>query len=355
MNILADENIPQVHEAFAALGTLTARSGREISPSDLQTTDALLVRSVTRVDHDLLSGTPVRFVASATAGLDHIDADYLQSAGITFAHAPGSNALSAAEYVIAALCYWSLRNARPLDGLSLGVIGCGQVGSRVVRLAQQLGLRCVRNDPPLAATGVAELDAIDAALACDIVTLHVPLTTDGPHATRTLLSADRLAQLKPGAVLINASRGEVIDEAALLRRVTSQRDLTLMLDVWHNEPAIQLPLLAETLLATPHIAGYSTDAKLRGTEMIYRAYCDFLGREAHWQPRIDTPMNAEPNDAVTDIRERVLRAYPIDQDDARLRRVLHEPDLEVARHFDQLRKRYPIRREYSPTLLTHAT
>lgn len=348
MRILADENIPLVQEAFGDLGELSTLSGRDISNADVADTDILLVRSVTQVNQSLLANTPVRFVASATAGFNHVDVEYLSRAGIGFARAPGSNALSAAEYVIAAICYWSLQKERPLEGLSLGIIGCGNVGSRVAKLTGKLGLRCICNDPPLEQQGQTGLHPIEDALDCDIVTLHVPLETSGDHPTLNLLNADRVKQLRPGTLLINAARGEVLDEATLLERVKADDDLELIIDVWQNEPLINQTLLSKTLLGTPHIAGYSYDGKIRGTEMIYQAVCEFLGKTPDWKPQL--PISTTNLENRNDIRETVLQAYDILSDNLRLKAVLSGDIDNPAAHFDGLRKNYPIRREFSPQL-----
>lgn len=355
MNIIADENIPLVGEAFSPLGKLSTLPGRSITNSDLHNTDILLVRSVTRVNQKLLENTPVRFVASATAGFNHVDVDYLSSKNIGFARAPGSNALSAAEYVIASICHWSLENEKPLNGLKLGIIGCGNVGSRVAKLAAKLGLHCVLNDPPLEEQGGAGYDSIDAALGCDIVTLHVPLEESGKHATRNLLNAQCIEKLKPEALLINAARGEVLDESALLKRMNKNNDLSLIIDVWLNEPTINRDLLSKTTLGTAHIAGYSYDGKIRGTEMIYQALCQFLGINTSWQPQLDaenTHQSKSYPDKAHDLRHAILSAYDIKADDQRLKKLLTEEVENPGDYFDQLRKNYPIRREYSPSIFS---
>jgi erythronate-4-phosphate dehydrogenase len=359
INISADENIPYVKEAFQSLGSVSTLKGREISAADLTQTDILLVRSVTRVDKALLSGTPVRFVASATAGFNHIDLDYLKTSNIGFARAPGSNAISAAEYVLAGICKWSLEKKQTLNDLQklkVGIIGYGNVGTRVKRLCEDMGISCVINDPPLqqhAAQkhGNLAFSTLDEALACDIVTLHTPLTKYGEHPTQRLINRQRIAQLKPGALFINAARGEVVEEAALLARMEKDNDLGLILDVWENEPNISLEMLKHTLVGTPHIAGYSIDGKIRGTEMIYHAACDYLGETPQWRATDirfpDHPKTTVKLTPETDKRHAVLQAYDIMADNARLRKILFNESLADGTYFDFLRKNYPIRREYS--------
>ena len=353
MKIVADENIPAVREAFASLGEVTTVNGRSLCAADLANANILLVRSVTRVDAMLLADSCVRFVASATAGVNHIDLDYLRAAGIAFANAPGSNAVSAAEYVIAAICYWSLANDIPLAGRSVGVIGYGNVGKRVVQRCELLGTHCVINDPPLAAQGVKGLSSLDAALRCDIVTLHVPLVTEGQHPTLKLMDAAHIGTLKSGSLLINAARGEVVEESTLLNRVSTDDDLAVVLDVWENEPNIDPRMLEQTLLGTAHIAGYSADGKIRGTEMIYRACCEFLGEPPAWssadvifdQPQIKVSLSPDPG-----VRQQVLDAYDIETDSARLKAILGVDEGGIGQYFDYLRKHYPVRREFTGEL-----
>lgn len=352
MNIVADENIPHVLEAFSSLGSVTLLKGRDITANDLQQADILLVRSVTKVNQSLLNSTPVKFVASATAGFNHIDLDYLKSQNIGFARAPGSNATSAAEYVLTGICYWSLQHKVALENLSVGIIGYGNVGTRVKRLCGSMGMHCIANDPPLEEQGMAGLESIDAALASDIVTLHVPLSYEGKHATSQLLNKQRINQLKPKTLFINASRGEAVDEKALLERIKTKHDLSLILDVWENEPDISLEMLEHTLIGTPHIAGYSLDGKIRGTEMIYQACCKFLNKPPKWFVADVNYGEHHKYDVKTstqqDPRKAILEAYDIVADNNRLKRLLERTTSDTSDgYFDGLRKNYPIRREFS--------
>ncbi len=353
MNITADENIPYVKDAFDSLGKVTTVNGRTLSPDKLQTTDILLVRSVTQVNQQLLQNTPIKFIASATAGFNHIDLDYLQKNNIGFARAPGSNAISAAEYVMTGISLWSLQNNKNLSNLSIGIIGCGNVGSRVKHLCEDIGIRCLINDPPLESKDPTKYNftSIEEALACDIVTLHTPLSHEGQHPSYRLLNEQHINRLKKGVLFINASRGEVVEEPALLKRIKSNNDLSLILDVWENEPMIDLELLPYTLIGTPHIAGYSIDGKIRGTEMIYKASCEFLGKQAEWSAD-HVNFNNNPKTTIKlstsqDNRSKILDAYDIQQDDKRLKKLLNNPRLQDGKYFDSLRKNYPARREFS--------
>lgn len=357
MKIIADENIPCARQAFASLGEVTLLPGRGMRPEQVRDADLLLVRSVTRVDRELLEGSRIRFVGSATIGFDHVDRDYLQAQGIGFSTAPGSNATSAAEYVVSALMVLAERQGFDPAGKTVGIIGCGNVGSRVRRKLQALGMQCLVNDPPLQAQGGHD-DFVDLerVLEADVITVHVPLTRSGPHPTLHLVDAAFLARLGPGAVFINTARGAVTDNVALDRLLAERSDLSIVLDVWEGEPAINAALLEKVDLGTPHIAGYSTDGKLRGTGMIYSTACEFLGVPVQWDaaaelppgPSLDLAAGGDPLDVV---RTAVLQCYDVRADDARLRHMLTLPPEQRAACFDRLRKEYPVRREFAEASL----
>ena len=353
MKIVADENIPCVQQAFASLGEVSLLPGRELQAGQVHDADILLVRSVTRVDASLLKGSSVRFVGSATIGFDHVDRDYLQQQGIGFATAPGSNATSAAEYVVSSLMVLSEQQGFGLAGKTVGIIGCGNVGSRVRRKLSALGMQCRVNDPPLqAGGGHDDFVALDEVLQADIVTVHVPLTKTGRHPTFHLVNEAFLERLQPGAIFINTSRGAVADNRALDALLASRDDLSVVLDVWEGEPSISTSLLRQVDLGTPHIAGYSYDGKLRGTDMIYRAACEYFALPVSWQVADELPQLAtidmrsrEAGNAL--VNAMVLGAYDVRQDDARLRATLSLPAAERASAFDRLRKDYPVRREFT--------
>jgi erythronate-4-phosphate dehydrogenase len=357
MKIIADENIPAVAEAFGTLGEVTLLPGRSLRAQDVRAADVLLVRSVTRVGQELLEGSSVRFVGSATIGFDHVDRDYLQSQGIGFATAPGSNATSAAEYVVSALLALGEREGFRLAGRTVGIVGCGNVGSRVRDRLVALGCDCLINDPPLHERGGQDtFVGLDDILQADIISLHVPLERSGRHSTWHLFDEAVLRRMKPGAVLINTSRGAVVDNAALDALLVQRRDIGVVLDVWEGEPAINTTLLEKVALGTAHIAGYSLDGKLRGTEMIYRAACDYLGRTPHWDAAAALPeantldLRSLPGgDDLERVRTAVFNTYDIRADDERLRGLLRLPPAERPAVFDRLRKDYPIRREFAAT------
>jgi erythronate-4-phosphate dehydrogenase len=357
MKIIADENIPAVVQAFGTLGEVTLLHGRTLRAQDVRHADVLLVRSVTRVGRELLEGSRVRFVGSATIGFDHVDRDYLQSRAIGFATAPGSNATSAAEYVVCALLALGEREGVRLAGRTVGIVGCGNVGSRVRERLAVLGCDCLINDPPLRERGAHDdYVGLDDILQADIISVHVPLEKSGRHPTWHLFDEAVLRRMKPGATLINTSRGAVVDNAALDALLATRRDLRVVLDVWEGEPAINMALLEKIAVGTAHIAGYSLDGKLRGTEMIYRAACDYFGRAPRWDVAAVLPpantldlRSLAGDDDLEQVRKVVSLAYDIRMDDERLRGLLRLPPDERPAGFDRLRKEYPVRREFTAT------
>jgi len=356
MLTVADENMPFAVEAFSTLGDVRTAPGRAIGPADLQDADILAVRSVTGVNRALLAGSPVRFVGTATIGTDHVDTAWLERAGIGFAAAPGCNAVSVAEYVVAALFVLARRLGFSLKDKVLGIIGAGNVGSRVLTRVQALGLQVIANDPPLAErTGDPLYRPLEEALAADIISLHVPLTAQGPYPTQGMVDRAFLERLKPGAVLINTSRGPVVDSPALKSALDTGRLAAAVLDVWENEPEIDLELVQKAAIATAHIAGYSFDGKVNGTEMIYRAACSHFGRDAVWEPAGLLPAPAEPEIRPVGqgrtheslLAGTVAAAYDILADDRRLRSIAEQAGQERGRYFDRLRREYPLRREFA--------
>jgi erythronate-4-phosphate dehydrogenase len=351
MRIVADPNIPFMREAFGPLGEVRLVPGREIMASAVRGADALLVRSVTPVNAALLDGSPVKFVATATIGTDHVDQVYLSAKGIGFASAQGSNANSVAEYVVAAMLEMAQRRKFRLRDKTLGVIGVGHVGSRVVRNAQALGMRVLQNDPPRArAEKPNEFVAIGQVLSeADIISLHVPLTKAGVYSTYHFFAKDTLAALEDRLpILINTARGAVIDNKALLKAIDGGKVGGVVLDVWENEPNISPELLDVVDLATPHIAGYSFDGKVNGTRMIYEAACKFFQLQPRWTPNLPPPpvphieltvSSGEDDEEV--LRRIVRRIYDITTDDAALRKNILT--------FDKLRAQYPARREFFNT------
>ena len=358
MRAVVDENIPYGREAFAEFGEVVTLPGRNMTAADLANADLLLVRSITKVNRDLLDGTPVKFVATATIGVDHIDEPYLRERGIGFSSAPGCNAMSVADYITAALHLVAEKHGLTLSNLSLGVVGVGNVGSKVAAKARALGMRVVVNDPPLAErTGDPIYRPIEDIHACEVITFHVPLEKTGPHATRHLCDAVFLAKLKPGTILFNTSRGAVVDNLALNAALRDAKIRAAVLDVWEGEPNVNAELLSRVDIATPHIAGYSFDGKVNGTKQIYEAACRHFGRTPTWDPAPLLPAPecpeihlAPPYDNA--IAQCVSKVYDILGDDARMRATMALPEAERGPAFDRLRKDYPRRREFHNTRVT---
>lgn len=350
LTILADENIPALAPLFERFGVLRTCAGRTMSRADLEGVDVLLVRSVTRVDRDLLEGSPVRFVGTATIGTDHVDQAWLQEQGIDFSSAPGCNADSVVEYVLSSLLLQAAEQSFDLFDKVVGVVGVGNVGDRLQQRLQAMGIKVLLCDPPRQEIEQGRFVSLERVLAeADILALHTPLIRGGGWPTYHLLNQHNLPLLKTGAILLNAGRGPVVDNAALLQVSRKRPDLTLILDVWEHEPAVNSELAERCTIATPHIAGYSLDGKIRGTWMLYRALCEHLGRN------VDVALGAVlPQASVcrlelvdsTDLLTPARLIYDPYRDDRALRRTLTLPDTEQRLAFDRLRREYPERREF---------
>ena len=353
MRILADENIPLVDAFFAEHGEIRRMPGRSINRAALEQAEVLLVRSVTRVDRELLEGSAVRFVGTCTIGTDHLDIDYFEEAGISWASAPGCNARGVVDYVLGSLLALAEGEGVDLASRRYGVVGAGEVGGRLVEVLRGLGWDVRVCDPPRQTREVGEFVGLDEILAeCDVISLHTPLTLEGEHSTFHLFDQSRLEQLRSGAWLINAARGAVVDNAALRGQLARRPDIQAVLDVWEGEPQVDVELAELCWIATPHIAGYSLDGKLRGTAQVYQAFCASKGLEpkvelAELMPvpplrAMSFDASAEPNDVLATICRAV---YDPRKDDAAFRRSLIEDEDQRRIGFDQLRKQYPPRRE----------
>jgi len=360
VKIVADENIPHVAECFSSLGQVESLHGRRITPQVVKDADVLVVRSVTPVDSDLLVASRVRFVGTATIGFDHIDTDYLTSNGTGFASAPGSNANSVAEYVIAALLSVAEKKRLRLEGKSIGIIGVGNVGSRVEKKVRALGMEPFLNDPPLyRQTGDSKYLPLEQLFDCDFVTVHTPLTFEGTDATFHLANEEFFNSLKTGCVFINTARGGIVDTAALKRAIRSGKLGGAVLDVWENEPSIDVELLRMVDLSTPHIAGYSLEGKIGGMIMVYEAACKYFGIEAKYgiedflpEPQVKSlEVDTRAPDKQQILHETVQRVYPINRDDFNTREIAMVSPENRARFFDDLRKTYPVRREFHSTAI----
>lgn len=352
MNLITDENITYAKEAFSGFGKLKLLNGRLIKNNELRDTDVLIVRSITNVNEELLANSKVQFVGTATIGTDHIDLNYLKSNQIAFADAKGCNTDSVAEYVFTALLKIASEEKIILKEKTIGVVGIGNIGSKVVRLAESLGMKVLKNDPPLERNGIGKnYVPLDEILKADIITYHVPLNMDGIDKTFHLLNKNRLSKIKSGTIIINTSRGPVIDNNALLKE-HEKKNFELILDVWENEPAINEDLLSKTKVGTAHIAGYSFEGKVNGTKMIYDALCKFYNIEPAWRPVLPKTEQIDLRipEGKTD-EEKLYRLfsyiYDIEKDDSKLRNITNFKPNEQAGFFDRLRKEYPVRREFS--------
>ncbi|WP_347506497.1 4-phosphoerythronate dehydrogenase PdxB [Pseudomonas anguilliseptica] len=353
MRIVADENIPLLDEFFAGFGEIRRLPGRSIDAAAVADADLLLVRSVTQVNRALLEGSPVRFVGTCTIGTDHLDLDYFQQAGITWASAPGCNARGVVDYVLGSLLVLAEQQGVDLATRTYGIVGAGQVGSRLLKVLRDLGWRVLVCDPPRQAVEGGDFVSLQQVLdECDVISLHTPLERLGDHPTYHLFDHARLSALKPGSWLINASRGAVVDNQALRELLMQRTDLQVVLDVWEGEPQADVDLAALCRIATPHIAGYSLDGKLRGTAQIYQALCQYLGvapsvelqqlMPAAWLSELTIDASADPAWALASICRAV---YDPRRDDADFRRSLQGDVATRRTAFDGLRKHYPMRRE----------
>lgn len=361
MLIIADDNMPLLDAFFGDLGEIRRFAGRYIEPGDLVGADAVLVRSVTRVDGPLLARSSPRFVGTATIGTDHVDIAELVRRGVSFSAAPGCNANAVAEYVVTVLALFAKATGKTgLGGYRLGVVGCGAVGGRVLDLATKLGLECAVTDPLLPESALpAKVRSmpLDVLMAwADIVTLHVPLTFDGKAPTWHLLDERRLRAGR-WRLLVNTARGPVVDNEALLKVLSEEPDRRAVLDVWESEPEVSPELLSRVWIGTPHVAGYSAEGKWRGTAMLRVA----AGRSLGLGPgRSLSEILVEQGDSPASLAWQgslpatLESCCPVLRDNQALRHAVDGAGQGIAKAFDDLRKNYPERREFSHYRITQA-
>ena len=350
--------MPFVEEAFSTLGDTVLRDGRQICAEDVRDADLLATRSTTQVNADLLEGSSIKFVGTATIGTDHIDQAYLEEKGIAWMFAAGCNANSVSEYVTSALLCLARRHGFSLKGKKMGIVGVGNVGSRVAKKAEILGMTVLLNDPPRErdqAEGHDRSDdeflPLDTVLAeSDIITFHVPITKDGQDPTWHMADASLFGKLKDSCIFINASRGAVVDSEALKAAIASKAVAHTVMDTWEGEPGIEQALLDIVDIASPHIAGHSFEGKVMGTVMVYQEACRFLDVGAEWDyesllppavvPEVSVDCSGRDEEDV--LNEIVSAVYDVQDDD----RTLRAETSDMAKHFDSLRKNYRIRREF---------
>lgn len=354
MKIIADKAIPYAGRLFSTLGEVEQADAAELDAGMLRDADCLVVRSVTRVDRDLLDGAPVRCVASASSGTDHVDRAYLHSRKIPLFSARGCNARSVAEYVLSCLFVLSEQYRVDLEGKSAGIIGCGHVGGQLQDLLRLLGITTRVYDPFIRdENGRFSFRDLERVLRSDIISLHVPLTVSGEYPTARMVDGELLGRLKADAILINTARGAVVHEQDLIDFAGHNPDSRLVLDVWDNEPDINIELLRHAALATPHVAGYSARAKLNATRMVYEQVCAWAGAPAAATDDITLPgENMEfdlsgfdrPIDAAG---LAVLACYDVRTDCAAFREMETIAGDSRSDFFTSARTDYPFRREFS--------
>lgn len=353
MKIVIDENITYGKEAFETFGEVTLLPGRTITNAALIDKDALLVRSVTNVNKDLLQNTNIRFIGTATIGRDHIDEKYLLENDIGFSYAPGSNSYAVTEYVFSAITHIAKKYNIDIESKSIGIIGYGNIGTKVAVVAKAIGMKVVLNDPPLQRKSDSVIfSSLEEALSCDVVTFHVPLNLEGIDKTHHLLNERNISIIKDNAILINASRGPVIDNNMLKRELKKGKKTLTVLDVWENEPDYDRELMKLIEIGTQHIAGYSFEGKVNGTKMIYDQFCSYMNLKSSWKPELpqvhNNVINLQKNERKLDILVNVFnKSYQIKQDDLLMRKATSFSKEKKINHFyfDSLRKNYRFRRE----------
>lgn len=348
MKIVADDKIPFLKGVMEPFAEMIYLPGHRIDNRALKDADALLIRTRTRCDAALLKNTGIKFIATATIGYDHIDTDFCNSNGIAWTNAPGCNSSSVQQYIAAALLNISGQFKYRLKNKTLGIVGVGNVGSKVSNLARILEMNVLLNDPPRARKegedGFAGIEQV--LMESDIVTAHVPLNPSGEDCTLNLFSEDSFSMMRRGSWFINTSRGEVTDTMALKNVLDSGKLMGTVLDVWEKEPDIDTELMERAFISTPHIAGYSSDGKAKGTSMVVNALCKFFGFPLRdWYPdNISDPaapvilLNCRGKSDEDVMREAVLHSYNIEDDSLRLK---HAPS-----EFEGQRGDYPLRREF---------
>ncbi len=341
MKFVVDKTIPFIENLFEPYAEVVYLEGKDISSDDVRDADGLVIRTRTKCNADLLDGSSVRMISTASIGSDHVDHEYCKEHGIHFATASGCNAVGVMNYVFAALYGIAARKSIDLEGKTLGIVGVGNTGSRVAAMARHIGLRTLLCDPPRAAVeGPDSFCPLDSLLKqADIVTLHVPLSDQ----TRKMANDRFFRRMKPGALFINTARGEVVDESALMRAIPKLG--AVIIDTWNNEPYVNLDLVEKVDIATPHIAGYSYQGKQNGTALAVRAIARFFGIEPLYEFFPETPLaeleaiklnlKGKPQGEIASV---LSYNYPIFTDDFMFR-------MNPA-GFENLRLNYSYRREF---------
>ena len=346
MKVIVDNKIPFIKEAIEKIADeVIYVPGKDFTASLVKDADALIIRTRTHCNRELLEGSRVRFIATATIGFDHIDTEYCHQAGIVWKNAPGCNSASVAQYLQSTLLLTELLKGKKLSEMAIGIVGVGNVGSKVAEVARELGMRVLLNDLPRedeeGSAGFSSLQFL--AEKCDVLTFHVPLYKEGKYKTFHLADENFFQSLKRKPVIINTSRGEVIDTNALLKALDNRIILDAIIDVWEHEPEINRELLDKVFIGTPHIAGYSADGKANATRMSLDAICKFFQIEADY--KINAPTPASPIIHAKNHEEAILQIYNPVEDSTRLK---NQPE-----QFETLRGDYPLRREETAYLIKY--
>jgi len=348
MKIIIDDKIPYIQGALEPFGEVVYLPGKKTTPEIVKDADAIITRTRTICNEKLLAGSSVKIIASATIGFDHIDIDYCDKAGIVWTNAPGCNSKSVEQYIASALMVMAGKKGFLLSDKTIGIVGVGNVGSKVARIAELFGMKVLLNDPPrVRKEGVGSFVELDEILEkADIITLHVPLNLDGPDQTLHLANATFFAKAKKRPVLINSCRGEVVVKESLKEAIRVGQISGAVIDCWENEPDIDTILLEIIDLGTPHIAGYSKDGKANGTSMSVQTLSRFFGLGIDdWECKdVELPestfiaLNGFGKSEQQILSEAVLATYDIRNDDRALRNAVES--------FEKLRGDYPVRREF---------
>lgn len=335
MKVIIDHKIPYIKEAISRIADeVVFLPGNAFTKEDVKDADALIVRTRTKCNRELLEGSQVKFIVTATIGYDHIDVEYCREAGITWTNCPGCNAGSVEQYIHSVLLLLKREKGLDLGNSTLGIVGVGHVGTRVAQMAEELGMKVLLNDPPRAEQGESGFVDLETIVReCDVITFHTPLNREGEYATYHLADEDFLFSLKRTPYIINSSRGEVVDTAALLAALAAGKVKDAIIDTWEYEPRISRELMEVAFLATPHIAGYSADGKANATRMSLEALCRFF--------HIETTFEIEP--------EKVDILFSKDKEEAYLQVYNPTRDSEWLKacpeKFEWFRGNYPVRRE----------
>ena len=348
MKIIIDDKIPYIRGAFEDVAEVIYLPGSKTTAEIAKNADAIVTRTRTICNEKLLAGSSVKFIATATIGYDHIDTDYCDAAGIKWTNAPGCNSKSVEQYIASALMVLAETKKLKLKDLCIGIVGVGNVGSKVAKICKIFGMKVLLNDPPRErAEGSDKFVSLETIKnEADIISLHVPLNIKGEDATFHMGNESFFSALKKRPVLINSCRGEVIKTDTVKKALKTKQLSSFVCDCWENEPDLDLELLEMTDIATPHIAGYSKDGKAKGTLMSVLAISDFFGLGLNnWQPSgVELPTNpiieidGEGMNEQEVFSKAILHTYDIRHDDKLLRL---SPE-----HFEQQRGDYPTRREF---------